>query len=150
MPFALKSTAFAEGDTIPLDHTCHGHDRSPPLEWSGAPEGTRFYALVMDDPDAPRGTWTHWTWWDLPATVTTIPPGADVTKFGATQGLTSARAVGYHGPCPPSGEHRYIFTLHATAEPLKLPRGASVEDVHRALKAKSIGSACLLGKYEKS
>jgi Raf kinase inhibitor-like YbhB/YbcL family protein len=150
MAFTLSSPAFRDGQEIPRAFTCQGGDRSPALSWSGTPPAARFLALVLDDPDAPRGTWTHWTWWDLPATVPSLPEGADVGRLGAVQGTTSARATGYHGPCPPSGRHRYVFTLHALAEPLRLPAGASVSDLQAALKAKSVGKAQLRGTYQQS
>lgn len=148
MPFTLTSPAFRDGQPVPREFTCQGRDTSPALAWTGAPAGTVGFALVLDDPDAPRGTWTHWTWWDLPATVTSLPAGVDVGRLGATEGTTSARSVGYHGPCPPSGRHRYIFTVHALREPLRLARGASIADVHAALNAKSLASCRLLGTYE--
>lgn len=150
MAFTLTSPAFQEGQPIPRQFTCQGPDKSPVLSWSGAPPATRFYAMVMDDPDAPRGTWTHWTWWDLPAATTSLPEGADVSKLAAIQGTTSARSVGYHGPCPPSGRHRYVFTLHALVEPLGLKKGASVSDLQAALKTKSVGKAQLLGTYQQT
>lgn len=148
MAFILSSPAFGEGKEIPRGFTCQGEDRSPPLVWTGAPAGTRFYALVMDDPDAPRGTWTHWTWWDLPASVRGLPEGASVGALGAVPGLTSARSVGYRGPCPPTGRHRYVFTLHALGEPLGLPRGTPIGPLREALAAKSLASARLVGTYQ--
>jgi Raf kinase inhibitor-like YbhB/YbcL family protein len=149
MAFMLHSSAFREGQPIPKHFTCLGKDISPALSWTEAPPGTKFYALVMDDPDAPRGTWTHWTWWDLPAATTGIPDGAKMAELGASEGTASNKATGYHGPCPPSGRHRYVFTLHALGEALGLPAGAPVEQVHAALKGKSLASARLMGTYQK-
>ncbi|MEA3191499.1 MAG: hypothetical protein QOD77_2081 [Thermoplasmata archaeon] len=150
MAFTLLSSDFKDGEPIPARFTCQGRGKSPALTWSGEPHGTHWFALVMDDPDAPGGTWTHWTWWDLPLDEDGVAEGADVARLGAVQGMTSAKSVGWHGPCPPSGTHRYVFTLHALRGRLGLAAGATVEEVHAALKAKSLGSARLMGTYQKS
>lgn len=150
MTFTLLSPDFKDGEQIPARFTCQGTGKSPALTWRGEPHGTRWFALVMDDPDAPGGTWTHWTWWDLSLDYDGLAEGADVTRFGAVQGTTSARGVGWHGPCPPAGRHRYVFTLHALRGRLGLATGASVEDVRKALREKSLGTARLMGTYEKS
>jgi Raf kinase inhibitor-like YbhB/YbcL family protein len=145
----LRSPAFSQGAGVPQLYTCKGRDASPPLEWVGAPAETRFFALVMDDPDAPVGLWTHWTWWDLPAHVVTLPEGADVERLGALQGTTTAKSVGYHGPCPPSGTHRYFFRLHALGSSLGLPRGADRAAFDKALRGKSLAEATLMGTFSK-
>lgn len=143
----LTSAAFQHGAPIPRRHSGHGDDTSPPLAWSGAPAGTKAFALVVDDPDAPRGTWTHWTAWDLPATTTRLDEGADVAKLGARQGVTSARTNGYHGPAPPSGTHRYFFRVFALSEPLALQEGAGIEDVWRALGERTLAWGELMGTF---
>lgn len=147
MAFVLTSTAFREGERIPAKHTCQGQDLPPPLAWSGPPPGTKAYAMVMTDNDAPRGPWTHWTWWDLPVTTLAIPEGVEVARMGARLGMTSSLTTEYHGPCPPQGVHRYVFTLHALAQPLGLPEGAAIVDVNRALLAKSMATTELMGTY---
>lgn len=148
--FTLTSSAFQDGQRIPAQYTCEGTDTSPPLQWSGAPPGTIGFAMVMDDPDAPRGTWTHWTWWDLSPTITSLPPGADVARLGAVEGTTSAVTVGYHGPCPPTGAHRYVFTLYALLSPLGLREGAAIMDVHRRLAQNALESCTLTGTYQRA
>lgn len=150
MAFTLTSPAFKEGEPVPKRFTCDGEDLSPPLAWSGAPMGTVAYGLIMSDPDAPRGTWTHWTWWDLPASMTSLAEGADVAKLGAIEGATSALTVGYHGPCPPAGMHRYVITLHALMAPLALPEGASIMDTVRTMTDRSLESCRLVGVYQRS
>lgn len=146
----VTSPAYREGQPIPREFTCDGDDRSPPLAVAGFPPQARWWALVLDDPDAPRGTWTHWTFWDLPVADASLPAGADVAALGAVEGLTSAKEVGYHGPCPPGGTHRYVATAYATTDRLGLPRGAPVADVHAALRAKAVASGALLGTYGRS
>ena len=146
----VTSPAYAEGQAIPRQFTCDGEDRSPPLEFQGLPPGTKFLAWVLDDPDAPRGTWTHWTVWDLPAATNRIPAGADIQALGGRQGTTSARSVGYHGPCPPGGTHRYIVHAYALASPLGLPEGAPVGDVQAALKGKTIAGGTLIANYTRA
>ena len=145
----VTSPAYGEGGAIPATYTCKGLDQSPPWAFSGLPAGARYWAAVFDDPDAPGGTWTHWTWWDLPASSTGLAAGADVAALGAVEGVTSAKSVGYHGPCPPGGTHRYVLRLYATKEPLGLKRGASIADVHAALKAKAVASGTLTGTFAK-
>ena len=143
----VTSSAYSEGQAIPREFTCDGQDWSPPLEIQGVPPAARFIALVLDDPDAPRGTWTHWTFWDLPVSHSRLAAGADVKALGARQGMTSARSVGYHGPCPPGGTHRYVVHAYATAGPLGLPEGAAVAAVQEAVKGKAIASGTLTGLY---
>lgn len=138
------SPAFAEGQPIPRRHSCHGEDASPELRIAGVPPGAVALALVMDDPDAPRGTWTHWTAWDLPPTATRLREGEPAP---GVEGLTSAGEVGYHGPCPPSGTHRYVFRVFALDAKLGLPRGAGVEDVWAALERRVVAWGELMGTF---
>lgn len=145
----VTSSAYAEGGAIPKEYSCDGSDKAPPLAISGAPAGARFYAVVFDDPDAPRGTWTHWTFWDLPVARGNLPAGADVKALGATEGTTSAKSTGYHGPCPPGGTHRYIVHAFATNGTLGLPAGASVDQVWKAIEAKAVAEGTLMGRYSR-
>lgn len=145
----VTSTAFADGDPIPREFTCQGEDVSPPLAVGGVPPGAKSLALIVDDPDAPRGTWTHWTAWDLPSATRTLPRGVDVAKLGGREGLNDSHGVGWEGPCPPSGTHRYFFKVYALAAPLGLPRGAKRPDVERAMADKVLAWGELMGRYAK-
>src|ERR1039457_2470670 len=117
MALVLKSTAFAPGAEIPKKHSCEAADVSPALEWSGSPARTVSSALIMDDPDAPAGTWVHWVLWTLPANTRELPEGMEKQEelaSGALQGRNDFRKIGYGGPCPPRGTpHRYYFKLYA-------------------------------------
>lgn len=146
---SVTSSAFSEGGPVPSKYSCDGSDVSPPLRISGLPQGARYVALVMDDPDAPSGTWTHWAWWDLPAGPADLGEGADVTDAGAREGKNSWGRTGYGGPCPPSGTHRYYFRAFATEEPLGLPSGASVGAVWDALAQKAVAQGELMGTYSR-
>jgi Raf kinase inhibitor-like YbhB/YbcL family protein len=151
--FALTSPSFTDGATIPSQHTCDGPDRSPALRWSGTPAGTRTFALIVDDPDAPAGTWVHWVLFDLPATITELPERVPTHEAladlgGALQGRNDSRETGYAGPCPPPGKpHRYFFTLYALDTSLGLPAGATKADVERAMQGHILATAQLMGTY---
>lgn len=146
----VSSSAYANGEPIPSRYTCDGVDASPPLAFADLPAGAKAIALVMDDPDAPRGTWTHWTFWNLPTTTTKLMEGQDVTKLGARQGKTDFGTSGYGGPCPPSGTHRYFIRVYAQAAPIDLAAGASVRDLVKALESTAIAWGELLGTYSRS
>ena len=110
MTLEITSVSFEDGGMIPRRHTCDGVDVSPPLAWRGVPENTVALALICDDPDAPMGTWVHWVWYDRPPDLVDLPegvPAQEVLPCGAKQGMTDFRRIGYGGPCPPSGTHRY-------------------------------------------
>ncbi len=158
MAFTLTSPAFENGGSIPVKYTCDGDRKlSPALAWSGSPEGTRAFALVMDDPDIPsvvresRGidAFDHWVLFNIPADITEIPEDDGV----GTAGLNSAGTGGYTGPCPPPEyephEHRYIFTLYALSSPLTLSAGATKKDVLGALAPVTLGKAELIGRYSR-
>jgi len=153
MAFSLTSTAFKEGAAIPVKHTCDGADVSPPLAWSGAPPGSAAFALIVDDPDAPAGTWVHWVLYDLPATTAQLAENVAKTDApaglgGALQGRTDFRRPGYGGPCPPPGPaHRYFFKLYALDAPLRLKAGATKRDVEAAMQGHVVGTAQLMGTY---
>lgn len=152
--FRLSSPAFSDGEFIPVRHTCDGPDLSPPLEWSDPPAGTRAFALICDDPDAPRGTWVHWVWYDIPPEVTSAPEGIPPDPepaIGGKQGVNDFRRYGYGGPCPPRGHgpHRYFFRLYALDEPTGLPPGATRDQVEAAMQGHVLASAQLMGRYER-
>jgi hypothetical protein len=144
----LGSSAFDHGERIPERYTCDGADVSPPLSWSGAPAGTRTFALVMDDPDAPRGTWVHWVVFDVPSVETGIHEGSPPP--GAREGSNSWGRAGYGGPCPPSGSHRYFFRLYAVDGASGLEPGASAAELARALEGHVLAEATLMGRYQRA
>ncbi|OGW44001.1 MAG: hypothetical protein A2132_02165 [Nitrospirae bacterium RBG_16_43_11] len=152
MNFTLSTSAFREGETIPAQYTCDSSDFSPPLKWDGIPAGTKSFAIIMDDPDAPVGTFTHWVIYDIPADTNTLPEGLlkdpDLSK-GIKQGTTSFRRTGYGGPCPPPGRpHRYFFTIYALdIQTTGLVSKASKQDVENKIKGHIIGKAIVMGKY---
>jgi Raf kinase inhibitor-like YbhB/YbcL family protein len=147
----LTSTAFREGDTIPKQFTCDGQDISPTLRWSGAPEGTKSFALIGDDPDAPRGTWVHWVLFNLPTEAHELPEGVPAQKVlpsGAKQGTNDFRKIGYGGPCPPPGKpHRYFFKLYALDRLLELKEGATKQQLLDAMKGHIVAEGQLMGKF---
>ena len=148
---SLKSPAFSNSSTIPEEFTCDGEDKSPFLEWSNAPSATKSFALIMDDPDAPSGTWVHWVLYDLPQETKNLPEGVakkEVLTNGAKQGITDFRKVGYYGPCPPQGPpHRYYFKLYALDCMLHLEPKASKIEVESAMEGHILAEAQLMGKY---
>ena len=152
MSLTITSSAFQHGGAIPAQYTCDGANISPPLRWSGAPAGTATFALVADDPDAPRGTWAHWVLYDLPAMTTAldehVPPQASLPN-GAKQGTNDFRAIGYGGPCPPSGVHRYFFRLYALDARLGLPSGATKEQLLEVMAGHILAHAELMGTYRR-
>jgi len=151
MAFELTSPAFKAGDTIPTKHTCDGEDLSPALAWTDPPGGTKSFALICDDPDAPRGTWVHWVLYAVPASARRLPEGVKTTPTldeGSRQGTNDFRKIGYGGPCPPPGPaHRYFFKLHALDATLDLPPGASKAALEKAMEGHTLGRAELMGRY---
>jgi len=151
MPLSLHCAAFATGQTIPQPFTGDGADVSPALGWSGVPPGTRSFALIMDDPDAPGGTWVHWVVYDLPATQTSLPEGVPTivaVEGGARQGKNSWGKIGYGGPAPPPGApHRYVFKLYALSGLTNLKGGVTQSTLLVAMKGKVLGEAQWLGRY---
>ena len=146
MAFTLESSAFQDGETIPKQFTCDGDNFPPPLTWSNAPPGTRGFALVMDDPDAPNGTFTHWLLYDIPAAGTEL--SEPVEGKSLQNGFGRA---GYGGPCPPPGHgpHRYFFTLHAVDVPALEVHGRTRGALERALRDHTLATARLTGCYER-
>lgn len=146
----LTSRTFREGGAIPAHCTCDGEDVSPPLEWSGLPEGTKSLSLICDDPDAPAGVWVHWVVYDLPPSSIGLPEGVpprEEIAGGGRQGKNDFRKVGYGGPCPPSGTHRYVFALSALDRTLGLAAGATKAQVVAAMRGHVLAEGKLTGKY---
>ncbi len=156
MPLTLVSSAFAANGEIPACHTCEGEDVSPPLAWSGAPQGTRSFALIVDDPDAPdpkapKMTWVHWVVYNLPATVHGLPEGVTFRSLpaGAQEGLNDWKRSNYGGPCPPTGRHRYFHKLYALDSVLANLSAPTKAELERAMKGHVLAHAELIGTYQK-
>jgi Raf kinase inhibitor-like YbhB/YbcL family protein len=151
MAFELTSAAFGPGAAIPRRHTCDGEDLSPPLAWTDPPAGTKSFALVCDDPDAPAGTWVHWVLYAVPATARRLPEGvrpSPTLEDGSRQGRNDFRKTGWGGPCPPRGPaHRYVFRLHAVDRAVELPPGATRGELLKAIDGHTLGTAELVGRY---
>lgn len=152
----LESPAFTHGAVIPPTYTCEGKDRSPPLAWSGLPAGTKSLALIVDDPDAPdpnapKRTWVHWVLYNLPPAEGGLPEAVADSALppGTGQGLNDWHRTGWGGPCPPIGRHRYFFKLYALDVPLADATIATRADLQRAMAGHIVGSAGLVGTYEK-
>lgn len=148
----VTSTAFSEGGTIQAKYTCDGENVSPPLSWNSAPEGTKSLALIMDDPDAPMGTFVHWVMFDVPAKERKLPenvPPRETLPNGAIQGKNGRQQTGYTGPCPPSGTHRYYFKLYALDTMLSLKPGATKQQALDAMKGHVLGQGQLMGRYKR-
>jgi Raf kinase inhibitor-like YbhB/YbcL family protein len=143
----LASSAFADGQSIPRRHSCEGEDLSPPLSWTGVPDGASSLALILDDPDAPGGTFTHWLAWRLEPAAGGLGEG----EAAPVEGRNDFGATGYRGPCPPPGHgpHRYFFRLHALEEALELEPGAGRAELEQALARRSVAVAELMGTYER-
>jgi Raf kinase inhibitor-like YbhB/YbcL family protein len=143
--FELTSPAFENGQPIPREYTCEGGDFSPPLAWSGVPEGTGSLALAVDDPDAPSGTFTHWRAWRID------PAAGGLGEHEAPpfEGRNDFGSVGWRGPCPPRGHgaHRYFFRLHAIDGELELTSGVAAADVDRAIASRALAVTELMGIY---
>ncbi|MGQ0835620.1 MAG: YbhB/YbcL family Raf kinase inhibitor-like protein [Gammaproteobacteria bacterium] len=156
MPFTISSPSFADQAAIPKRYTCEGEDVSPALRWSGAPQGTKSFALIVDDPDAPdprapQRTWVHWVLYDIPADASGLPDDQATQRLpaGTREGLNDWKRTGYGGPCPPIGRHRYFHKLYAldtVLADLKRPTKAQVLD---AMKGHVLAEAQLVGTYQK-
>lgn len=153
MALTVSSSAFQEGDKIPAKYTCEGQDVSPPLAWSEPPAGTRSLALIVDDPDAPGGVFTHWLLFNIPPDSRELPeavPTQAELASGALQGKTDFGRTGYGGPCPPPGRpHRYQFTLYALDQPLDLEGGASKKQLLSAMEGHILAQGQLTGTYQR-
>jgi len=151
MTIQLSSSAFSDGGTIPQKHTCDGEDRSPALSWSSLPTAVKSLALIVDDPDAPSGTFVHWVIYNIPASLNGLPEGvakADKVEGIGTQGINGFRRTGYNGPCPPRGPaHRYFFKLYALDTSLNLKAGVNKSDLENALRSHVLAQGQIIGKY---
>ena len=146
MTLTLSSTAFSNSAEIPSRFTCHGADVSPPLSWKDAPSKTKSFVLMVEDPDAPAGTWTHWILFNIPSTISKLEEATTVPN-GAMVGLNSWGNMRYQGPCPPSGTHRYYFKLYALNITLPLPKNTYAITIIEALKTHVLDQAELIGLY---
>jgi len=152
MAITITSTAFTEGSMIPQDYTCDGEDISPPLAWSGVPDGTKSLALICDDPDAPMGTWVHWVLFNMPAHIMELPAKISPEKIiqsGAKHGINDFRKSGYGGPCPPGGTHRYYFKLYALDTEINLEAGITKAQLLKTMEGHILTEGQLMGRYSR-
>lgn len=156
MPPTLTSSAFTSGSAIPQQYTCEGADLSPPLFWSGMPTGTKSFALIVDDPDAPdpaapRMTWVHWVLYNLPPELRSLPEGAATSALpdGTREGVNDWKRTGYGGPCPPIGRHRYFHKLYALDTVLPDLGHPTRSQLERAMQGHILAQAELIGTYQK-
>ena len=148
----LTSTAFKEGEPIPRQYTCDGVNVSPSLEWSGVPKSAKTLVIIADDPDAPAGAWVHWVLYNLPADnigMVENLPATDELRAGGFQGKNDFGKIGYGGPCPPSGTHRYFFKIYALDSELPLKAGATKAEVEKAMEGHVVTQGQLMGTYRK-
>ena len=154
MEIEVISTAFREGEAIPVQYTCDGANISPPLRWDNAPQGAGSFALVCDDPDAPMGTWVHWVIYNIPADSDRLPeavPATEKLETGALQGRNDFGKIGYGGPCPPRGKpHRYFFRLYALDGKLAVGGGLTRKALLEEMKGHVLETAELYGTYGRS
>lgn len=151
MPLELSSPVI-RNQNIPRHYTCDGENVSPPLAWGDVPEGTKSLALIADDPDAPGGTFTHWVLYNLPPHLRELPEDVrrdETLPNGAMQGTNSFRKIGYGGPCPPGGTHRYYFKLYALDTELDLAPGATKERLLDAMRGHVLAETEVMGKYSR-
>ncbi|MCL4361012.1 YbhB/YbcL family Raf kinase inhibitor-like protein [Candidatus Dependentiae bacterium] len=147
----LKSNSFGANQEIPEKYTCSGANISPHLVWENAPKHTKSFALIVDDPDAPKKTWVHWVVYNIPATLKEIIEGHEIEKFGAKPGMNDFGTIKYGGPCPPKGNgfHRYFFKLYALDTDLKMAADPTKEQVLEAMKGHVLAQAELIGRFKR-
>ncbi len=154
MPFSLTSPAFVHEQVIPRKYTCDGSDVSIPLDWTDPPAGTHAFAVIMDDPDAPRGVFTHWVMYDLPATARELEEGVpkeEELPTGSRQGMNDFNRVGYGGPCPPPGPaHRYFSTVYALSRKTDLRPRATKAQLLEAIRDHVLAQAQIMGRYQRA
>lgn len=153
MALQVTSSAFTPGGVIPKQYTCDGKNISPPLAWAGVPSNAKSLVLIADDPDAPVGTWVHWVVFNIPSAVRELPEAIapiETLSTGGTQGKSSFGKIGYGGPCPPSGAHRYFFKIYALDTELNLRSASTKDDVVKAMDGHVIAEGQLMGKYQRS
>ena len=152
-PMELKSSALQNGTDVPRKYTCDAGDVSPLLRWEKAPAGTKAFVLIVDDPDAPAGTWVHWVIYDLPAQTKELTEGTAKTETlpnGTKQGVNDFHRIGYSGPCPPPGlPHRYFFKLYALDAPTDLNPRATKQQLLEAMKGHVLAQTELFGRYKR-
>ncbi|HEY9762398.1 MAG TPA: YbhB/YbcL family Raf kinase inhibitor-like protein [Trichocoleus sp.] len=149
----LHSPEFMTGNFIPFKYTCDGENLSPPLNWDGAPEGTQSFALIVNDRDAPDGKFAHWLIYNLPPDLREIPEGMgnrEARSNGIQQGKNDFGQIGFGGPCPPEGTHRYFFKLYALDQMLDLGPGATREELQQAIEGHQLAAVELMGRYGKA
>jgi Raf kinase inhibitor-like YbhB/YbcL family protein len=153
MGFIITSTAFADGENIPVKYTCNGQNISPPLKWGDIPAGTASLVLLVDDTNAPAGVFTHWVIFNLPPDSEGLPeavPKDNQLTSGALQGRNGGGIIGYFGPCPPKGSpHHYYFTLYALDKSLDLGAGARKDQIVQAMEGHVLGQSQLVGLYQR-
>jgi Raf kinase inhibitor-like YbhB/YbcL family protein len=152
MGIKIESPAFKEGGMIPVKYTCDGENVSPALKWGDLPTGTKSLALISDDPDAPVGTWVHWVLYNLPPDVRALPenvPSKKSLENGAVHGTNDFKRLGYGGPCPPGGTHRYFFKIYALDKKIDLAPGAKKDQLVKAMEGHVLDSGQLMGKYRR-
>ncbi len=148
----MTSSAFQEGGMIPSRYTCDGEDISPALAWTDPPDETQSLALICDDPDAPMGIWVHWVVYNIPRDARGLVESFSKDKTrpdGTMQGMTDFRRIGYGGPCPPGGTHRYFFKLYALNTGVKLKPGATKQELLKAVEGHMLAEAVLMGRYQR-
>ena len=148
----VESSAFEEGGLIPKLYTCDDKDISPSLSWDSVPDGTKSLALINDDPDAPAGTWVHWIIFNIPVSIKELPeniPPQKILENGAKQGTNNFRKIGYGGPCPPGGTHRYFFKLYALDTALDQEAGITKDQLLKAMEGHVLAEGQLMGKYSR-
>ena len=149
----IRSSEFKEGELISRKYTCDNLDISPPLEWSKVPEGTKTFAIICDDPDAPMGTYVHWVIFNIPTNVLNLPenmPKQEVLKNGTRQGKNDFGKIGYGGPCPPGGTHRYYFKIYALDKELDSKPGINKKELLKAMEGHILAEGQLMGRYKRS
>ncbi|MHA2275763.1 MAG: YbhB/YbcL family Raf kinase inhibitor-like protein [Candidatus Kariarchaeaceae archaeon] len=148
----VLSSVFNDGAMIPDKYTCDDIDISPPLKWSSVPDGTKTFAIICDDPDAPMGTWVHWVLFNLPANINELSedvPLLEILPNGAKQGRNDFGKIGYGGPCPPGGTHRYYFKIYALSEELKVEAGITKSELLKAMGGHILSEGQLMGRYKR-
>ncbi len=147
MSLELTSDAFANGQSIPVKYSCNGKNISPALAWNEPPASTQSFVLIVDDPDAPMGTWVHWVLFNIPDSTRSLQENTDTSAMSA--GKNSSGNIHYDGPCPPSGTHRYFFKLYALDSTLSLSPGATKEQVLKAAEGHILAQGELMGTFSK-
>jgi Raf kinase inhibitor-like YbhB/YbcL family protein len=157
MPFSLTSSAFSQGEAIPSQHTCDSADLAPPLQWADVPVGTKSFALIVDDPDAPdpaapKQTYVHWVLYNIPASANSLPAAVTTAQLpaGTKEGTNDWDRTGYGGPCPPIGRHRYFFKLYALDTELSDLNTPTKDQLLAAMQGHVLANTELMGTYERS